>query len=338
MAYRDPEEGRARDRERFRKRTAERIAQGLCPKCGKAPPEPERRLCAPCTEKRRAAERVRDAKRRAAGKPRYRNPEKERARDRERSRRRTAERLARGLCPKCGKAPLAPDRTLCRHCVEKRRAAERARYAKGKAAGKLYGGRDPKERRRNARGRTRRRYDARREAGLCTRCGLRPPVEGGAACEPCRDARRAGERRQWAARRAGGLCGRCGETAFDGASRCGRCAALEAGGHRRKNAASRKRYAARRARGLCTDCGRPSRGAARCDPCARRSYERSGRFCGLPLWPARYTVIEIATGEEHGTFESPSEVAACLAFAKLSIDQVEVLGDVSPMQRFAAWS
>ena len=191
MAYRDPEEGRARDRERFRRRTAKRIAQGLCPNCGKEPPEPERRLCAPCAGKRREAERVRDATRRAAGKPR-RNKERARDYERERSRRRTAERIARGSCTGCGKAPAEPERTVCGPCAGKRRAAERARYAKAKAAGKLYGGRDPKERRRNARGTARRRYDARREAGLCTRCGLRPPVEGGTACEPCREARRAG--------------------------------------------------------------------------------------------------------------------------------------------------
>ena len=268
----------------------------------------------------------------------YRNPEEGRARDRERSRWRTAERIAQGLCVNCGKAPPEPERRLCTPCAGKRRAAERARYAKAKAAGKLYGGRDPEKRRRNARGTAKRRYDARREAGLCTRCGLHPPVEGHTACEPCRDARRAGERQQWATRRAGGLCGRCGEATFDGAARCGRCAALEAGRHRRKNAASRKRYARRRARGLCTDCGQPSRGAARCEPCARRSHERSGHFRGIPTWPARYTVIELATGEDHGTYDSEAEVAACLAFAKLSFDQVEVLGDVSPMQRSTAWS
>ena len=333
MAYKDPEEGRARDRERFRRRTAERIAQGLCPNCGKKPPEPERRLCAPCAGKRREAERVRDATRRAAGKPRHGNPETERARER----RRAAERIAQGLCANCGKEPPAPDRTLCRCCAGKRREAERARYAKAKAAGKLYGGRDPKERRRNARGTARRLYEARREAGLCTRCGLRPPVEGGTACEPCREARRAGERRQWAARRMDGLCGTCGEATFDGASRCGRCAAIEAGRSPRKNAASRKRYARRRARGLCTDCGQPSQGAARCEPCARQSHERSDHFRGIPLWPARYTVIEIATGEDHGTFESLAEVAACLAFARLSFDQVEVFGDVSPIAAFTAY-
>ena len=55
MAYRDPEEGRARDRERFRQRTAERIAQGLCPRCGKAPPAPERKVCGSCAGKRNRA-------------------------------------------------------------------------------------------------------------------------------------------------------------------------------------------------------------------------------------------------------------------------------------------
>ena len=294
MAYKDPETGRAHDRERFRRRTAERIAQGLCPKCGKEPPE-----------------RVRDAKRRAAGKPRHRNPETERARERQ--------------------------RTACASCAENRRAAERARYAKAKAAGKLYGGRDAEAKRRGARGTTRRLYEARREAGLCTRCGLRPPVEGGTACEPCRDERRTGERERYAGRRTGGLCGTCGEPAIDGASRCGPCATIEAERHRRKNAASRKRYARRRARGLCTDCGQPSQGAARCEPCARRSYERSDHFRGTPLWPARYTVIELATGEDHGTYDSMAEVAACLAFARLSFDRVEVLGDVSPMAAFTAY-
>ncbi len=265
----------------------------------------------------------------------YMNLEEGRARDRERFRRRASERVAQGLCANCGKEPPATDYTSCRHCIEKRRADERARYANAKAAGKLYGGRDPKERRRNARGAAKRRYDARREAGLCTRCGLRPPVEGGTACEPCRDARRAGERRQWAARRAVGLCGRCGEATFDGAARCGRCAALEAGRHRRKNAAGRKRYARRRARGECTDCGAPSQGAARCEPCARRSYERSDHFLGLPPFPPSYTVIETATGEDHGTFESLAEVAACLAFARLSPDEVEIVSDVPAIA--ASW-
>ena len=47
MAYKDPEIRRKRDRERFRKRTVERVAQGLCPRCGDRPPAPERSVCDP---------------------------------------------------------------------------------------------------------------------------------------------------------------------------------------------------------------------------------------------------------------------------------------------------
>ena len=70
----------------------------------------------------------------------YKDPEKERACGRRRYERITAERIARGMCPRCGKARPAPDRTLCRHCGEKRRKAERARCAKAKAAGIPYSG------------------------------------------------------------------------------------------------------------------------------------------------------------------------------------------------------
>ena len=124
----------------------------------------------------------------------YKDPEKERACGRRRYERITAERTARGMCPRCGKARPAPDRTLCRHCGEKRRKAERARCAKAKAAGKQYGGRDPERCREFARDRGRRRDRARRDARTCTRCGTNPPVEGGAVCEPCHVARRDRER------------------------------------------------------------------------------------------------------------------------------------------------
>ena len=119
----------------------------------------------------------------------YKDPEKERACGRRRYERITAERLARGMCPRCGKAKPAPDRTLCRHCGEKRRKAERARGARAKAAGILYGGRDPERCREFARDRSRRRDRARRDARTCTRCGTHPPIEGGTVCEPCREVR-----------------------------------------------------------------------------------------------------------------------------------------------------
>ena len=256
----------------------------------------------------------------------YKDPEKERACARRRYERITAERTARGMCPRCGKAKPVPDRTLCRPCGEKRRKAERTRHAKARAAGLLYAGRDAERCRRSASDRNR----ARREAGLCTRCGKQQPVEGGTVCEPCREMRREREREQYDARRAAGQCGRCGAPAPDGSARCERCARSAAKPSRKKakNARSQQRYVRRRVRGLCIDCAAPSQGASRCPPCARRSWARSGEYRGLPVLAPRYTVIEIATEADHGTWENWAEVAACLAFARLSPAEVEILTDL----------
>ena len=65
---------------------------------------------------------------------------------------------------------------------------------------------------------------------------------------------------------------------------------------------------------------------------------RSPEHRGLPVTAPRFTVIEIDTGVDHGTYDSPAEVAACLAFAKLGPDDVEIVSDTSAMTRYAAWS
>ena len=339
MAYKDLEVGRARDRERFRRRSADRVAQGLCPRCGERPPVPERSLCEPCATKRNKSSRARDAKLRAAGKPR-RDPDKERASERRRYRRQAGERREAGLCVRCATGPAAPGRTKCEPCIGKRREADRARYAEGKAAGNPYGGRNPETRRRNARVRSQRRHEARKAAGTCTRCGKHPPVEGGSVCEPCQEVRRERERAKWAERRADGLCGKCGVPVADGGSRCERCFEHQTGpaAKKAKNTRNRKLYVRRRVRNRCTDCGSPSQGASRCPPCARRSYERSGYFRGIPVWEPLYTVIEIETGIDHGTYDSPADVALCLAFARLSRDQVEVIRDAPLTASFTAWA
>ena len=170
----------------------------------------------------------------------YKDPEKERACGRRRYERITAERIARGMCPRCGKARPAPDRTLCRHCGEKRRKAERARCAKAKAAGIPYSGRDAERCRAFARDRGRRRDRARQDARTCTRCGTHPPVEGGTVCEPCHVARRDREREQYATRRNAGLCGRCGTPAPSDAARCDRCARSAAKRSRKKGEECKK--------------------------------------------------------------------------------------------------
>ena len=338
MAYRDLEMGRARDRERFRKRAAERRAKGLCPRCGLIPPAPGRSLCEKCAGKRNAASRARDARLRAAGKPR-RDPARARACERERTRRQTAERLARGVCTRCGKRPAAPERKNCEPCIEKRRTADRARYAAGKAAGKLYGGADADAKRRSARAQSKKRQKARRDAGLCMRCGQHPPVEGGSTCAPCRDRRQVAELELYSARRAAGLCTRCGGPVFDGLSRCGPCAAIDEASRspEHKNAASRQRYRERRAGGKCTSCGAPSQGASRCQPCADRSYERSHHVRGMPLYPPSFTVILRETDECLATFDDEMDVAAWLAFEKLTRDRVEVVADRPWLATLAAW-
>ena len=335
MAYRDPEVGRARDRERFARRTANAVPPGCARDVGNGRPRPAAASANRAENDAGSPSARRDARLRAAGKPR-RDPEKARAFERRRYRRKLAERQAEGLCTCCGKAPAAPERAVCEGCGEKRCDAPAMRRAR--RAGKPYGGRDPEARRRGARARSGKREQARRDAGLCTRCGRRPPVEGGTACAPCREARRAAERGLYAARRFHGLCGRCGGPSADSGSRCAPCAALEAerGSPERKNAAARWRYAERRARGICTDCGGASQGAARVSA-LRRPLVRTLR--SLPWHPGVGPQLHRrVTGREHGPFDCEADVALCLAFAKLSRDQVEIVADAPITASFTGWT
>ena len=286
------EKRRPADLARHHRRTAERADQGLCPKCGKRPPAPERTLCEPCGAKRNRASRTRDARLRAAGMPR-RDRKRARAYERERSRREADERRAAGLCLHCGKVPVMEGRTACEPCAEQRRARERTKYAKAKTEGKLYGGRKVETRRRIGRERSRKRDEARRAADLCTGCGRRPPVEGGASCESCREARRAAERALYASRRAAGRCGTCGGPTTDGGSRC--------------------------------------------EPCALHSYERSAYFRAMPVYDPQFTVVDLETGDEHGPYDSWEDIALALAFARLSPDRVEVITDAPAIMGIAAW-
>ena len=221
--------------------------------------------------------------------------------------------------------------------------------------------RNPAKARAAERKRSRRETAKRIAQGLCTRCGKAPAAPDRASCESCLATRREADRTSYAAGKAAGmlygganadakrrsaraqsrkrqkaqreaaLCIRCGQhPPVEGGTTCGPC-------RDRRQAAERQQYAERRARGLCTTCGAPSQGASRCVPCAESSYHRSDHFRGIPIWDPRYTVIELATGREHGPFDSEADVSLCLAFAKLSRDQVEVLSDISPMATCTSW-
>lgn len=336
MPYADRERRRRFERERSRRRTAERIARGRCPRCGKREPEPGRAVCAVCAEKRRVAGRVRAAKRRAAGINRVRTPGARKA-EYERVRIRAAERLAQGLCGKCGRHSHEPDRRLCADCGERQRRRDRERYARARDAGKLYGGKPVASKRRQGRAATRKRQGARRAAGLCIRCGRSRPVDGASSCGGCLETRRAAERQTYAARRSAGLCTRCGTPAFEGAPVCGRCSVIEAGYQPRKNENNRARYAERRRRWICTQCGRrPTFGASRCGDCARREHERAGHARGMPDWDPACTVVDRASGEALGTWDRWEDAILSLSFAGLSLDDVELVVEHSPLHSIAA--
>ncbi|MDE0390177.1 MAG: hypothetical protein OXI75_15880 [Rhodospirillales bacterium] len=213
---------------------------------------------------------------------------------------------------------------------------DRARYARARAEGRLDG-RNTASRRKSARAGSKRRYEARTAAGLCVKCGRRPPAERRTRCETCLARRNAAERDQWQRRRARSACGQCGAPS-GGAARCDTCAAAQTYDPEAKNRAARRRYARRKARSECTECGVYSAGASRCVPCARRSYLRSGEHRGLPAGPASFRVVVIDTGEDLGCWQTAAELRACLAFSRLSLDDVEVLSDVPVMNGITAWT
>ena len=96
---------------------------------------------------------------------------------------------------------------------------------------------------------------------------------------------------------------------------------------------ARARYAGRRARQRCTHCGtNPTFGASRCESCARRAWERSEHVRGLPVYSPSFTVIEIATGADHGCWDTWEDAVLCLSFAGLSFEEVEILQEHAPMR------
>ena len=255
------------------------------------------------------------------------------ARARERQRRQHAARLASGNCTRCGKFPPKPGLKVCRRCGDKRRAAEKVRRARARAEGRIYAGRDPQATRHATRAADKRRRRARRDAGLCSSCGRSPPADGRSICELCREEQRAIERERYADRRAAGRCVRCGQPTFGGVSRCGRCALLEVErtSPERRKAVNRKRYARRRAQRACVDCSVPVAGTARCPSCARRSNSRAPEPSRLPVPFPEYTVVRLDTGEVIESVETEAEAAACLVFARLRPDQVEIRANVPLM-------
>ena len=89
--------------------------------------------------------------------------------------------------------------------------------------------------------------------------------------------------------------------------------------------------------------GRPEFGSERVD---RIGAERDGRDGSRRPYGRQnsknsggdrsWTVIKVATGREHGPYDSEADVALCLVFEKLSRDEVEVIAVVSLMSTLTA--
>ena len=332
MPHSDPVVRLERDRDRHRRRVQTRIAAGRCTRCGHRRPVEGGRTCERCRRKRRLAERARAERRRAAGIKRVRDPES-RAAEYARARQRAVERKAAGRCVNCGNRDAEPGLTLCLACARRRRAAERARYHRAKSAGLKYGGKSAMTKRSKARIRSRQRRQARLDAQMCVRCGRQPPVDGGASCEACLQARRTADKAAYHLRRAKGRCVRCNATTFKGEPLCAPCTVVDARRQPARNAAARRRYADRVARQTCTHCGRnPSFGASRCEACARKAYQRSEHVRGLPLYGSEFTVLRAGTEEPLGVFQDWEDVVLYLAFAGLSFEEVDVLTEHAPMR------
>ena len=202
MTHADPEVRHPKDRERYLRRAAARAAAQLCLTCGREPPASGRKSCEPCLARRRESDRLRHRKAAASGLT-YggRDPEKKRRSSRAAGRKRRADRLAIGICTRCGRNPPVDGGATCEPCKISRRAAEKARYT------------------------------ARRAAGSCVRCNC-PTTDGRAQCLPCSvleaeridpDRKNAAARRQYRFRRAESRCTDCNAPS-QGAARCEKCA------------------------------------------------------------------------------------------------------------------
>ncbi len=198
---RDLAKAREAGRRHYRKKVETRVARNLCPRCGLAPPAPDRRLCDGCNGKIRDRARVRYHEGKQAGLKYGGRPAESRRRSaRVRSERKRLAWLEAGKCSRCGKAEPAEGGSTCTPCRTRRQERERAKYAKRRSTGccvrcaaSTFDGAalcftcaaveadSGRQERKNAA--SRRRYMDRRRAGICTDCGA--PSNGASRCVPC---------------------------------------------------------------------------------------------------------------------------------------------------------
>ena len=149
-------------------------ARGICPYCKKEKSVPGKVACQHCIDKqKRRAENMTPEER-----------ERLNARHRELDKLRYKKKKDAGICVMCGKTPAAPGRTYCAKCAER---WKKYHYPKTPEAAGRY--------RETARAYNKARYERRKAAGLCTRCG-KPAAPGKTNCEECLQKMRENMRRR----------------------------------------------------------------------------------------------------------------------------------------------
>lgn len=148
--------------------------RGICPYCKKEKPAPGKVACQHCIDKqKRWKENMTPEER-----------ERKKARARELVKLRYQKKKDAGICVMCGKVPAAPGRTYCEKCAEQRKKYHYAQ--KPETVGKYKV---------TARASGKARYERRKAAGLCTRCG-KPAAPGKTNCEECLQKMRENMRRR----------------------------------------------------------------------------------------------------------------------------------------------
>ena len=137
----------------------------------------------------------------------------------------------------------------------------------------------------------RRRYQRRKEQGLCVVCGKANPEPGYTMCPECRKKSREIQSLNKAMYIKMGVCPQCRKnTIFPGEKRCPDC--TEASSERWKKYTekvdvkesnrnqNRRRYKERKEKGLCVQCGKrkPIPGKVRCARCAARNKVNSANY------------------------------------------------------------
>ena len=138
-------------------------ARGICPYCKKEKSEPGKVACRSCIDKQKCRKENMSDEERAL----------QQARRKELCKQRYERKKAAGVCVQCGKVPHTPGRTCCAKCAERRK---KYHYPKTPEAAERY--------REMARTSNKARYEGRKAAGLCTRCG-EPAAPGKTNCEEC---------------------------------------------------------------------------------------------------------------------------------------------------------